>query len=122
MEETPVVQSEEQAPAQKEDPVKLAKRVNRAFGPIMAGVIIDVIDFATFGPIGFILGLPVGGLAGYWMGRCLGLSKIASFYCAIAAGIYCTIPFTELLPLATLVGAYVRFKESGREEKKPGDQ
>jgi len=121
MEEMPIKgedqRSEAEVPVQTEDTAKFVKRVNRAFGPIMAGIIIDVIDFATFGPIGFILGLPVGGLAGFWMGRCLGLSKIASFYCAIAAGIYCTIPFTELFPLATLVGAYVRFKESGKEDK-----
>jgi hypothetical protein len=116
MEETPA-EMDVQEPAPKEDVSKVLKRANRAFGPIAAGIIIDVIDFATFGPIGFILGLPVGGLAGFWMGRCLGLSKIASFYCAIAAGIYCTIPFTELIPLATMVGAYVRFKESAREEK-----
>ena len=117
MEETPEQREEQSPPPQTNDPAKLAKRVNRAFGPIFAGMIIDLVDFATFGPIGFILGLPVGGFAGYWMGRCLGLSKLASFYCAIAAGIYCTIPFTELLPLATLVGAYARFKESGRDDK-----
>jgi hypothetical protein len=88
--------------------------MNRAFGPIVAGLIIDLVDFATFGPIGFLLGLPVGGLAGYWMGRCLGLSRRASFYCALASGVYCTIPGTEVIPLATMVGAYVRFRESGR--------
>jgi len=117
MEETPEQREEQQPSAQAGDPVKLAKRANRAFGPIFAGMIIDLVDLATFGPIGFILGLPVGGLAGFWMGRCLGLSKLASFYCAIAAGIYCTIPYTEVIPLATLVGAYARFRESGRDEK-----
>ena len=95
-------------------------RLNRAFGPILAGVIIDFVDFATYGPIGYILGLPVGGVAGYWMGRCLGLSRLNSFYCALAAGVYCTIPGTELIPLATLVGAYVRFRESGREPAPDG--
>jgi len=95
---------------------EVTRRLNRAFGPIVAGLIIDVVDFATFGPIGYLLGLPVGGFAGYWMGRCLGFSRRTSFYCAIAAGIYCTIPGTELIPLATLLGAYVRFRESGREE------
>jgi hypothetical protein len=123
MEETPEKSEEQQLPAQTGDPVKLSKRVNRAFGPIFAGMIIDLVDLATFGPIGFILGLPVGGLAGFWMGRCLGLSKLASFYCAIAAGVYCTIPYTEAIPLATLVGAYARFRESGRaEEPEASDQ
>ncbi len=92
----------------------VGRRLNRAFGPIVAGLIIDVVDFATFGPMGLLFGLPVGGLAGYWMGHCLGLSRKGAFLCGLAAGIYCTIPFTEFLPLATLVGAYVRFQESGR--------
>lgn len=85
-------------------------RANRAFGPILAGLVIDVVDFATFGPIGLVLGLPLGGLAGYWMGRALGLSTRGARWCALAAGLYCMLPGTEIFPLATLVGAFVRFK------------
>ncbi|HPF99728.1 MAG TPA: hypothetical protein PLE77_06645 [Kiritimatiellia bacterium] len=95
----------------------IAARLNRAFGPILAGVIIDVVDLATFGPIGLVLGLPIGGLAGYWMGTCLGLDRKACVLCALAAGIYCMIPFTEVLPLATLVGAYARFRETANEKR-----
>lgn len=91
----------------------LPRRVNRAFGPIVAGLIIDLVDLATFGPVGLVLGLPVGGLAGYWMGRALGFDKRASLWCALAAGVYCTIPGTELIPLATIIGACVRFQETG---------
>lgn len=87
------------------------RRANRVFGPIAAGVIIDLVDFATFGPVGLVLGLPVGGLAGYWMGKALGLSRRGSMWCAIGAGIYCTIPGTEFIPLATIVGACARFQE-----------
>lgn len=89
-----------------------AQRLNRAFGPVVAGLIIDLVDLGTFGPIGLVLGLPIGGAAGYWMGRTLGLSKKASLLCALAAGIYCTIPGTEMLPIATLVGAAARYYES----------
>lgn len=111
--ETEPVEDEANPAEQPVAPV--GRRLNRAFGPIVAGMIIDLVDFATFGPIGFLLGLPVGGFAGYWMGRCLGLSRRTSFYCALAAGVYCTVPGTELIPLATMVGAYVRFRESGQE-------
>lgn len=89
-----------------------AARLNRAFGPVVAGLIIDLVDLATFGPIGLVLGLPIGGAAGYWMGRTLGLNNQASLLCALAAGIYCTLPGTEMLPLATLVGAGARYCES----------
>ena len=117
MEEEDEAKTENLAPIRSRTQPAVVKRLNRAFGPIAAGMIIDLVDLATFGPIGLVFGLPVGGVAGFWMGRCLGLSKLASFYCAIAAGIYCTIPFTEAIPLATLVGAYARFRESGREQK-----
>ena len=117
MEEEEEAKTENLAPIGSRTETTMVKRLNRAFGPIAAGMIIDLVDLATFGPIGLVFGLPVGGVAGFWMGRCLGLSKLASFYCAIAAGIYCTIPFTEAIPLATLVGAYARFRESGREQK-----
>jgi len=107
--------AESQGQAPYSDVTPLGRRLNRAFGPIVAGMLIDFVDLATFGPIGYVLGLPVGGLAGYWMGRCLGLERKASLFCALAAGFYCTIPYTEAIPLATLVGAYARFRESGRE-------
>jgi hypothetical protein len=84
---------------------------------VIAGLIIDLVDLATFGPIGLVLGLPIGGAAGYWMGRTLGLNQKASLLCALAAGVYCTIPGTEMLPIATLVGAAARYFES--TPKKP---
>ena len=92
----------------------LARRANRVFGPIIAGMLIDLLDLATFGPVGLLLGLPIGGLAGYWMGKALGLSRRASAWCALAAGVYCAIPGTEYFPLATIIGACARFQESGR--------
>jgi hypothetical protein len=56
-------------------PADTARRLNRAFGPVVAGMILDVVDLATFGPIGFFLGIPVGLAAGYWLGSCLGLER-----------------------------------------------
>ena len=102
-----------------EPPPSQSQRLNRAFGPIVAGLIIDLVDLATFGPIGLVLGLPIGGFAGFWMGKALGLATKPSLLCALAAGIYCTIPGTEMIPLATLVGAAARYHESGRPEKDP---
>ena len=92
------------------------RRANRIFGPIVAGMIIDLVDLATFGPMGQVLGLPIGAFAGYWMGTSLGLSRRAAALCAVAAGIYCTIPGTEFIPLATIVGACVRYRENGKQD------
>lgn len=88
-------------------------RLNHAVGPVLAGMIIDSIDFVTLGPIGIAIGIPVGAIAGYWLGQSMSLEKNACLICAVAAGIYCTIPFTEVLPLGTMVGALVRYKDSG---------
>ena len=88
------------------------QRLNRAFGPVVAGLIIDFVDLATFGPIGTYLGLPIGGFAGYWMGRALGLERKPSLLCALLAGVYCMIPGTEMIPVATIVGALARYRES----------
>ncbi len=86
-------------------------RLNHAMGPVMAGMLIDGLDLITFGPVGLVLGLPLGAAAGYWLGQSMGLDKPGRLICALAAGIYCTIPFTELLPLGTIVGALCRFQE-----------
>ena len=104
---------------QSAPPADTARRLNRAFGPVVAGLILDLVDFATFGPLGFFLGIPVGLAAGYWLGTCLGLERKHSVWIAMAAAIYCTMPGTEFIPLGTLVGAFARFWESGRPERDP---
>ena len=98
-------------------PPSQGARINRAFGPVVAGLIIDLVDLATFGPFGLYLGLPIGAYAGYWMGRALGLAPKPSLLCALAAGIYCTLPGTEMLPIATVVGACARYYESAPKSK-----
>lgn len=92
-------------------PADTARRLNRAFGPVVAGMILDVVDLATFGPIGFFLGIPVGLAAGYWLGTCLGLERKHCLWVGMASAIYCTTPGTEFIPLGTLVGACARYWE-----------
>ena len=104
------------APAQPKP--SQAQRLNRAFGPVVAGLVIDFVDLATFGPIGLYLGLPIGAFAGYWMGRALGFERKPSLLCAFAAGIYCMIPGTEMIPIATVVGALARYCESSPKSEK----
>jgi hypothetical protein len=86
-------------------------RLNHAIGPVMAGMLIDSLDLITFGPVGLIAGLPLGAAAGYWLGQSMGLDRQGRRICSLAAGIYCTIPFTEIIPLGTIVGALCRFQE-----------
>ena len=107
-----------ETPAPAQPKPTQAQRLNRAFGPVVAGLIIDFVDLATFGPMGMYLGLPIGAFAGYWMGRALGFERKPSLLCALAAGIYCMIPGTEMIPIATVVGALARYYESSPKSEK----
>lgn len=98
-------------PIKQHSPSRKFSRYNYAFGPVVAGLILDAVDIVTFGPVGLALGFPIGAAAGYWLARSLRLETNVSLICALIAGVYCTIPGTELLPLGTLVGALVRLED-----------
>ncbi len=97
----------EQAPPQGDLPARLI----RALGPILPGMILDSLDLVTFGPIGLLVGIIVGGLAGYWLSTEYRLSPTKRLMGALAAGFYCMLPFTSFLPVGTLIGVYFRFHE-----------
>lgn len=91
-------------------PENKGRRAERAFAPIVAGALIDAIDFVTMGPVGLLMGF----VAGFWIGRVYRLPFRHRALIALAAGWYCFLPFRRFIPLATLVGAYVQFRE-GRD-------
>ena len=76
--------------------------------PILAGVIVDLLDVATFSPL---VGLAVGIPAGFYLGRQLGLATGAAWKLALVVGLYLGVPGTLVLPLGTLVGAWARTRE-----------
>ena len=86
-----------------------APRAPASIGPVLAGVILDGIDLLTPGPLGLRFGFLIGGIAGYTLARRLGVSGRAALVLALVAGAYCSVPNTERLPVATLIGLYARF-------------
>ena len=86
----------------------LLRRVGHGLGPVVAGIVIDVVDFTTFGAVGLVLGFPLGALCGYWLARELGYSVPARLVVALLSGVYCMYPPTTFLPLATLCGVVAR--------------
>ena len=88
----------------------LLRRLYRALGPLAGGIILDFADLATFGPVGLVGGLFVGIAVGWWICSIYELSWQTRFLVAVIAGVYCTIPLTEMLPLATLISAIARFQ------------
>jgi hypothetical protein len=102
-------------PPQEHSPIpkqegSLLRRLESAFGPIVAGLLIDVMDLSTMGPIGLICGMPLGGGLAYWICSIYGIPMKQRWIWVALAGIYCTIPSTGFIPVATFTGAYVRFR------------
>ena len=89
-----------------------ASRWGKAIGPVVAGMIIDALDIATFGHFGFYLGFLLGAPAGWYLARHLGLDRKRALLTAIGCGIYCTIPFTFPIPVATMIGVWARTRQA----------
>lgn len=105
-----------QADAREREVVKIS-RFKRLFAPILAGGLIDAVDLATFGPIGLSLGLLAGGLVGWWLAPLLGFAQHRRWLGSLLSGLYCMIPFTSLLPLASVTAGLTRlFKGTDAEE------
>ncbi len=109
----PEVLPPEPGPDGGDAPRPVWRRFEDAFGPILAGMIIDTVDVITFGRFGLLAGMVIGGTAAFWIDSIYRLPVWQRFLWALAAGIYCTIPRTEFIPVATLMGAFARFIHGG---------
>lgn len=87
----------------------LLRRLESAFGPIIAGLLIDVMDLSTFGIFGIASGMVLGGILAWWICAIYAIPTKQRWIWVLLAGIYCTIPMTEFIPIATIAGAYVRY-------------
>jgi hypothetical protein len=85
-------------------------RTKRAIGPVLGGVALDLADAATFGPVGVGGGFLLGAAVGMLVGGVYGFGWKGRFATALAAAAYTATPFTAALPLATVLGALLRFK------------
>lgn len=95
----------------------LGKRFERSFGPVLAGLVIDSLDFATLGTLGIMIGMLVGGSAAFYICSIMELKIWKRVLIATLAGFYCAMPRTEFIPAATLVGAVIRFLQTEKREE-----
>jgi hypothetical protein len=71
--------------------------------PIVAGLIVDIINMFTMGLPGFI----IGAVFGYWVAFSHRMPVILCLMIAMAVGWYCGLPLPRTVPLATLVGVII---------------
>jgi len=93
-----------------------ASKLKRSMGPVLAGIIIDAVDFTMILPT---LGLVVGAPVGYWLARRLGFSLQQSLIAGVACGVYCMFPPTNFFPLATILGALAPVFIPDRNQEAP---
>jgi len=93
---------------------RLLERIYYALGPLAAGIMLDVLDLATFGMVGIFIGALVGAYAGWVIGEFEGLNKDGRTTLACCAAIYMMIPMTEPLPIATAFSLIARFMRGPR--------
>ena len=84
------------------------RRQIRGFLPILGAVIIDGMDLVTMGPVGIGMGMFVGGLLSWAVAYRHGLTFWQSLIAGTAGALYCALPFTEALPIATLLALISR--------------
>ena len=95
-------------------------RMKRFLTAVLAGGLIDAVDFATFGPIGLGLGAMAGGLVGWWLSPLLGFQPRRRWLGALLSGLYCMTPLTSLFPLASLTAGLAHgLKEPDEEAQDP---
>lgn len=75
------------------------------WAPIAAAVAIDLADIATAGPIGLVAGLFVGGMLTTSVSMLSGVRFRRALGLGVLGAIYCTLPFTESIPMATMLTA-----------------
>jgi len=96
-----------------EAPVPSPRQSSGVIGPVVAGMLLDLVDFATFGPVGLYGGFVVGAGLGWWLAGLYGLTRRGRLLAAVAAAVYSATPATEWLPLGTLAGALLKWRRSG---------
>lgn len=79
----------------------LVDRRKPGWAPVAAAVAIDLADLAMVGPLGLVAGLFVGFALTLLLARASGASWSRALGLGVLGGIYCMLPVTDLVPLAT---------------------
>jgi hypothetical protein len=73
------------------------------WAPILTALAIDLADLAMIGPVGLVAGFGVGFALTGLLTLATGVPLRRAALLSLLAGIYCTLPFTDVVPLATML-------------------
>ncbi len=108
------VEVERLDPVEDEPQQRPPKGAFRGFGPIAAGMILDLADVVT--PMGLKrFAVPVGFVVGYSVGVRLDLALKQRLVLGAVGAAYCSLPGTMMLPIGTLVGVLFRAGVFGKK-------
>ncbi len=83
----------------------------RILAALFAGLFLDIVDFATFGPAAMWVGLVAGALVGLYIVTILRIPMPRRISWMAMAALYCAMPRTEFFPLAVLAVTLQTFRE-----------
>lgn len=86
----------------------IARLLASRYGTVVAGGLLDAVDFTTLGALGVKFGFPIGCACGWWLSKELGYPKRFRLGITVACGLYCMFPPTTYLPVAFLLGLMAR--------------
>jgi ammonia channel protein AmtB len=85
------------------------------WAPVLAAMAIDLADFAMMGPLGLVAGLFVGFALTFVLTSATGAPTKRALLLGLLGGVYCMLPITDLVPLATMLtllhGALLRRRD-----------
>jgi hypothetical protein len=71
--------------------------------PILTAMAIDLADLAMIGPVGVVAGFFVGSVLTAMLTLATGVPLRRACVLSVLAGIYCMLPITDVVPLATML-------------------
>jgi uncharacterized ion transporter superfamily protein YfcC len=73
------------------------------WAPILTALAIDLADLAMIGPTGIVMGFGVGFALTFMLTFATGVPLRRAGVLSVLAGIYCMLPITDVVPLATML-------------------
>ena len=79
------------------------REAGSGWAPILTALAIDLADLAMIGPTGIVAGFGVGFVLTSLLTLATGVPWKRALVLSVLAGIYCMMPITDVIPLATML-------------------